>query len=446
MPGKVNLEPKAVGWAESVQRVPPNWNISLPGGLAVLGPILQASLFCLFREPLAPYLRSHRRYLISLKPPKSYLNCLPYIVLCFIFASPISPNRRVPMIRKVLLAALFVAASVAPSFGQDWASKMFKTADHDFGTVARGSKAEFDFTLTNLYKEDVHILAAYSSCGCTSVSVTRPTLKSWEEGSIHAVFNTPTFTGTRAATLTVIIDKPMQAEVLLHIRGVIRGDVIFEPGSIQLGKVDQGTEIERKVRVSRSGWGDWQVTGVTSSNPHISAKVSKSISQNGWSTAELAVKLDKDAPAGYIQDHLMLLTSEGQAVQMPLEIEGRIVSNLSVSPSTLFMGMVQPGQSVTKALVVKGNRPFKLVDIACDDKSFKFGELGKDAAVVHVIPVTFVAGNSEGKITKTIRITTDLGQSAPTVSAYAVISSQTAATEKERKSKISSFRDRGFRV
>jgi hypothetical protein len=126
----------------------------------------------------------------------------------------------------------------------------------------------------------------------------------------------------------------------------------------------------------------------------------------------------------------MLLTSEGQSVQMPLAIEGRVISNLTVSPSTLFMGVVQPGRTVTKPLVVKGTRAFKVVSVTCDDKSFKFASGGSDANKVHVIPVTFVAGKTEGKVTKSIRITTDLGQTTAEVSAYAVISSQTAANEK----------------
>ncbi len=249
---------------------------------------------------------------------------------------------------------------------------MFKTTEHDFGTVARGSKAEFDFTLSNLYIDDVHIVTAYSSCGCTSVDVVNPTLKTYQEGAIRAVFNTPTFLGSRAATITVVIDKPMPAEVLLHVRGVIRGDVVFEPGSVQLGDVQEGTPVERKVRVNRSGWGDWQITEVKSSNPHLSAKVANTSRQNGWTTADLSVTLDKDAPAGYLQDHLLLVTSEGQSIQMPLAVEGRVVSNLTVSPSSLFMGIVQPGQEVTKSLVVKGTRPFKVLRIACEDKAFKF--------------------------------------------------------------------------
>ena len=148
------------------------------------------------------------------------------------------------MIRRAFfLACLALAAS--PCIAQEWAAKMFATTEHDFGTVARGSKAEFEFTLSNLYIDDVHIASAYSSCGCTSVEIVNPTLKTYQEGAIRAVFNTPTFFGSRAATLTVVIDKPMRAEVLLHVRGVIRGDVVFNPGSVQLGDVEQGTPAER---------------------------------------------------------------------------------------------------------------------------------------------------------------------------------------------------------
>jgi len=96
----------------------------------------------------------------------------------------------------------------------------------------------------------------------------------------------------------------------------------------------------------------------------------------------------------------------------------------------LFMGVVQPGQKVTKSLVVKGGRPFKVTSIACEDKAFQFAAPSAEMKPVHVVPVTFVAGNIEGKVTKTIRIVTDLGQVTPELSAYAVVSSQTAANEK----------------
>ena len=156
--------------------------------------------------------------------------------------------------------------------------------------------------------------------------------------------------------------------------------------------------------------------------PILTGQVLNSSRQDGWTSVDLSVKLAKNAPVGYIQDQIMLETSEGQSLQMPLEIEGRVVANLSVSPSTLFMGVVQPGKTVTKPLIVKGTRPFKVLSVTCDDKSFTF-EAGQETKAVHVIPVTFAAGPTEGKIIKSIRIATDLGQATADVSVYAEISS-----------------------
>lgn len=334
------------------------------------------------------------------------------------------------MVRKLGFGLILALAAASPVFGQDWAAKMFETKEHDFGTVARGSKAEFDFVLSNPFLEDVHIAGVRSSCGCTTPKVVNATLKTYEQGAIHATFNTPSFLGQRGATLTVTIDRPYLAEVQLHVHGFIRSDVVFEPGSVQFGDVEQGSQSERKVVVNYSGWSDRQITGIKSSNPHVSATLVKSGQQNGWTSYVLAVRLDATAPVGYLHDHLVFVTDDSQAAQMPLPIEGRVVSGVSVSPSSLFMGIVQPGQEVTKSLVVRANQPFRIVSITCGDKSFTFGpEKDGSAKAVHVIPVTFSAGADPGKVAKTIRITTDLGKTAPELSAYAVVSAPADASE-----------------
>jgi hypothetical protein len=87
--------------------------------------------------------------------------------------------------------------------------------------------------------------------------------------------------------------------------------------------------------------------------------------------------------------------------------------------------VVQPGQKVTKQLVVKGSRPFRILSISCDDKSFEFSASAEEAPKpLHIVPVTFVAGPDAGKVTKTIYIATDLGGAKPELSAYAVIAAQ----------------------
>jgi hypothetical protein len=326
------------------------------------------------------------------------------------------------MSRRSALIVVIAALTVSPCFGQEWAQKMFKDTDHDFGSVARGAKTEYRFVFENIYMEDVHIANVYASCSCTSVRVENPTLKTYEKGAIVAHFNTDAFYGQKGATITVVIDKPYPAEVQLHDRGYVRSDVEVLPGSVQIGSIDQGAGAEQSVAVKFSGSGQWQITGVRSSNPHISAEVVETSRDYGQVSYALKVRVDKNAPSGYLDDRLMLATNDQNGSQVPVQVEGRVMPGIMVSPTALFMGVVQPGQKVTKQLVVKGKKPFRILSIDCDDKSFKFDtSKEKDAKELHLVPVTFLAGTDEGKVVKTIKIKTDQGEMTPELAAYAVV-------------------------
>jgi hypothetical protein len=326
------------------------------------------------------------------------------------------------MIRNRTFAFLVAFFAVSPSFGQEWARKMFQVVEHDFGSVASGAKAEYKFVLDNIYMEDVHVVSVRTSCGCTTPSVENSLLKTYDKGAILAHFNTDTFRGQRAATLTVTIDQPFYAEVQLHVRGFIRGDVEVQPGSVQFGSIDQGIGFIQTAAINYAGRGDWQILEVKSANPHITAKAVETGRSNGQVWYQLKVLVDQSTPAGYLNDHLMLVTNDDAGRQIPVLVEGRVTPSITVSPAALFMGVVQPGQKVTKQLVVKSKKPFRILGVSCEDKSFVFDTSKESSAKeLHLIPVTFTAGADAGKVVKTIKIETDQGQMAPELAAYAVV-------------------------
>ena len=47
--------------------------------------------------------------------------------------------------------------AVPPVLGRNGPRRCSKSREHDFGTVARGAKAEYRFDFENLYMEDVHV-------------------------------------------------------------------------------------------------------------------------------------------------------------------------------------------------------------------------------------------------------------------------------------------------
>ena len=322
--------------------------------------------------------------------------------------------------------ALAVCACAATASAEEWADKMFSQRSHDFGAVPRAAKVEYEFVITNPYKDDVHIAGVRTSCGCTSPRISKDTLKANEKGAIVAAFNTHAFTGQHGARVTVTIDKPRWAEVELNVKGYIRTDITLEPGLVSLGSVSRGQTVDKKIKIEHFGRDDWKITDVSTDSPYLDASIKEVSRSSGRVAYELDVQLKDGAPAGYLNDQLILATNDRRA-QFPVKVEGRIISPLTVSPTSLMLGSLQPGQKVTKKIVVKGTKPFAILDVRCDDVRFTF-EPQREANTVHLVDVTFQAGNEPGKISKKIEIITDLNeQSTVELTAIGMVQSPLAS-------------------
>ena len=312
------------------------------------------------------------------------------------------------MIRTMTVAVFLSLLFGSLSEAQQWAEKMFKVTSHDFGTVARGAKVEFTFEVQNIYEEEIHIASVRSSCGCTTPRIENARLKTWQTGAIVARYNTSSFYGKKAATITVVIDKPYYAEVQLTVGGFIRGDVVFDPGVVDFGHVSEGASQAKTINVYYAGRSDWRIVDIRSEYKHVRVQVQKPIIANGRVSYELIVDLAPGTPAGFIQAELYLITNDHSSRIIPLVMQGRVVSALTISPTSLYMGELEPGQRVTKQLIVRGKKPFKVVSINCADGCFQFN-VPKTSRQLHFIPVSFTAGDQPGQIKQTIRIETDMG-------------------------------------
>ncbi|MBC8422655.1 DUF1573 domain-containing protein [bacterium] len=318
------------------------------------------------------------------------------------------------------LVTLAVCLSCSPLMAQSWARKMFETTEHDFGSVAKNSKTEFEFKLENIFIPDVHVAAVRSSCGCTTPRITKHALKTYEEGSILAHFNTNTFTGQKGATLTVTFDKPYRATVQLHVRGTIRDDVVITPGSVRFGSVHQGAALVQTVRISSPRRGGLRITGLRTTSPYLSAHVTAGESAWGAAGYQLHVRLDERAPAGCIHDYVALATNDSRLKEVPVLVEGRIVPSVAVSPHTLFLGSVEPGQKVRKTLVVQGSQPLVITSVTSNNAGFRFAAPTADTPNRHhVIQAEFTVPEGIDALCQAVRIETDHG--AGVVQLYAVM-------------------------
>lgn len=326
------------------------------------------------------------------------------------------------MVRRSCCLVVLAVVVGSPALAQQWATKMFEATSHDFGSVPRSAKAEFRFVFRNLYVPDVHVAGARPSCGCTSTRIDKALLKTHEKGAVVATLNTKAFRGKRDVTITVTLDRPYHARVQLHVKGDIRDDVVLEPGAVALGTVRQGTPVEKTVAVSRTGYGSWRILEVKSSAKYLKAEVLQTTRSADRATCRVRVRLAPDAPVGTVRDHLVLVTNDPRYRGIPVLVEGRVVSALTVTPETLFLGVVEPGCKVTRSLVVRGGEPFRITAVTSEGGHFEFQpKLDDQPKPLHVIPVTFIAGEEPGEVKETIRIQTDLTAEPPELATFAVV-------------------------
>ncbi|WP_460182711.1 DUF1573 domain-containing protein [Thermopirellula anaerolimosa] len=307
------------------------------------------------------------------------------------------------------LAVLTVVCSGRLSLGQEWATAMFDHTQHDFGMVARGAKVEHVFTLKNLYVEDVHIANVRTSCGCTQPRFTKDTLKTYETGQIIATVDTRAFMGRKDATITVTFDKPFPAEVQLHTYVYIRSDVVFEPGEVLFSGVPAGTAAARKVQLSYAGRNDWQIVKAVPSVPFLDVKLVETARGGGQVRYEITVTLQPDTPPGYFSERIDLTTNDvrSDAQRVSLPVEGSVVAAVSVQPSQVLLGVVRPGNTLARNIVIQAREPFQVLGVDGPDDRFRF-VIPNGKKSVTVIPMTFEAASQTGEIRGEIVVRTDL--------------------------------------
>ncbi|MCH2114426.1 MAG: DUF1573 domain-containing protein [Pirellulales bacterium] len=317
------------------------------------------------------------------------------------------------MIRSMIAGLLLlIGAGVDSLSAQDWAEKMFEEREHNFGTVARGADTEYRFEITNLYKQTMHITHVRSSCGCTTARIENPTIKTREKGYIVAKLNTRTFTGLHGATLTVSFGAPYTAEVQVRVHGNIRGDVVFAPGAVQFGNVDEGATSDRHVSVDFSGRESWRIVDVTNDNDYFEVELEELNRHTGRVSYNLLVRLKGNVPAGYIKDQLTVVTNDPRAEnqRIPLFVEGRVMPEISVMPGKVVLGDVALGALVSHKVVVRGKNPFRITDVRCEDDCFTF-DADDAAKTLHLVEIHFCPENTSGPVKVPVQILTDCGNS-----------------------------------
>jgi hypothetical protein len=80
---------------------------------------------------------------------------------------------------------------------------IFSNEVHDFGTVAEGPAADYEFQFKNTGKEPLIIETVHASCGCTTPSYSKEPIAPGKSGTIKASYNTVGRPGPFTKSITV---------------------------------------------------------------------------------------------------------------------------------------------------------------------------------------------------------------------------------------------------
>jgi hypothetical protein len=317
-------------------------------------------------------------------------------------------NRAKFVVVLIAVCAATIISSPTKLAAQDWARKMFKEVNHDFGTVVRGADSVYRFEVENIYLEEIEIESVGSSCKCTSATIEKHKLKTWEKTSIVARFDTLGFSGFRQATLTVKFARPFVGEVQLHVRGIIRTDLQVAPGSINFGTVSPTSGNKQSVDVRRFGNAKWRIIDVQSSFPHVGVTLQETQRDFNRVNYRLTASLKSTAPPGMVQGELIVIAQDGnQEIKVPIQFSGKVIPALQVSPAVLDLTNVKPGEVVTKKIILKADKAFSVTDVTCENSAFSV-KAEDGSKNVHVIAVTYTGEATAGRYEASLRFVTDL--------------------------------------
>ena len=322
--------------------------------------------------------------------------------------SPLSRHRLPAQILCVLLFCL--ATSPTTAIAENWAEKMFPVRSHDFRSVGRGAKSEYRFEITNPYEQDVHIASVRTSCGCTTPTINKRTLRTHETGEIIAALNTDSFIGQKSATVTVTFDRPSFAEVKLKVSGYIRTDISFDPPEMNFGEFQSGETPEREVTITHVGNPNWEITDVRSHCRQLKVRLLSVERSSRKVEYRMSVRLEGAMPDGEMRERITLISNDPNFPTTEMLLFGRSEPLVSVSPAAVSLGDVTAEGIKEQRLIVKSEEPFEVRNVLCEDPRIEF-EVGAGKKKVHFVKMRFRGNGSADSVAQEVQIVTDLANS-----------------------------------
>jgi hypothetical protein len=196
---------------------------------------------------------------------------------------------------------------------------VFEIPEQDFGRVDQGDAVEVEFAFVN--RGDLELTLSEPRVACDSTARLSPgtEVPGGGSGVVRIRFDTSSVHGPQRRTATVYTNDPERRHVMLVFEGEVALDVVAEPSSVYVGKVERDHRVATAA-VFRTGAQGAAVRSLQTDGPYVKAELSKKEKQMA-----LSLRVRDDAPLGSFTQIVRIATSSARHPQIEVEVSGIVV-------------------------------------------------------------------------------------------------------------------------
>lgn len=304
-----------------------------------------------------------------------------------------------------ILCCLAILAVGSANAGE--AEKFFSERVKDFGAVPFGQTQVHHFKITNTTNHVVGITGARVSCGCVSTQLAANTLRPGESTYLTAYMDTKRFIGFKEVIVYVNFANPYE-EVTLAVRANRNDNFSKSADALHLGHVRKGAPATGTMYVTMRNEPGFEIRSAASGTDFVKP-TAKLVRRDGNEVVyEVAAELKPGLDTGTWTTDLVFGTTSSQlpSVRIPLYVD--VVAAITATPAAVQFPVVKVGDKKEVSVVVKGDKPFKIVDVKGGDGLITAEADNSEAKQAHVLRILF-RPNEAGQLSKTLTVVTDSG-------------------------------------
>lgn len=211
----------------------------------------------------------------------------------------------------VFIISLLLSFSSEVLLAEKPPKSSFSEDEWDFGTINQGDKVSHVFMVTNIGGSVLNITKVRSSCGCTAAVLSKRVLKNSEKGEIKATFNSKNRSGPFKKKIFVHSNDPKTPLKILSVKGNIVNKqqlyMTFIPGSWNVGTVQKGVTINKKIKILNTGFKDLRILSIKTSENIVAENESSKTVKPGM-MAKINLTLAVPNKLGRINEKVIFYT------------------------------------------------------------------------------------------------------------------------------------------